>query len=127
MELMILLLGAVVGWGLGTAWATMLAHKTIYMMLREFGITDDQVKALARKKGIKLPSDSDSAEEDPVLTHIEIRIEKIDDQLLAYSIHDNKFLGQGRDREELIASLTANLTNVRITISEDNGSNLIKP
>jgi hypothetical protein len=46
--------------------------------------------------------------------------------LYAYRKDDQQFLGQGTDREGLIASVTKRLQGVRLKISDQDGADLLQ-
>ena len=102
---------------------------TFREIIKDLGITDQQLRKLAEKNGIRVPTENprDSITGEVTVTPIEIRIEEHQGQLYAYRLDNDQFLGQGTDREQLIARLTENLTNVRLIVAEENGAGLIKP
>jgi hypothetical protein len=113
-------LAFVVGWIVGSkitsVWNTMVYKE----LLKDLGVTDQQVKQLAKDSGIEVDDDSDQLEQ------IEIKIEQVGDQLYAYRVDTDQFLGQGQDREALIQRLTQTMNNVRLIVSKEHGSDLIK-
>jgi hypothetical protein len=113
-------LAFVVGWIVGSkitsVWNTMVYKE----LLKDLGVTDQQMKQLAKDSGIEVDDDSDQLEQ------IEIKIEQVGDQLYAYRVDTDQFLGQGQDREALIQRLTQTMNNVRLIVSKEHGSDLIK-
>jgi len=96
-------------------------------ILRDLGVTEQQLRKLARDNDIDLTTENpQNAAEEPTLTPMEIKIEEVQGMLYAYRLDNNQFLGQGVDRDQLIDRLKENLTNVRLIISEDNGSRLLQ-
>ena len=97
-------------------------------ILRDLGVTESQLRRLAEKNDIKIPTENprDSITGEITVTPIEIKIEQVGDVLYAYRLDNDKFLGQGTDREALIQRLTENLTNVRLIVAEEHGAGLIK-
>ena len=97
-------------------------------ILRDLGVTESQLRRLAEKNDIKIPTENprDSITGEITVTPIEIKIEQVGDVLYAYRLDNDQFLGQGTDREALIQRLTENLTNVRLIIAEEHGAGLIK-
>lgn len=96
-------------------------------ILKDLGVTDQQLKKLAEKNGIDLPEKlTEEPEETATLTPIEIRIEQHQGVLYAYRLDNEQFLGQGTDREALINRLKDNLTNVRLIIAEEHGADLLQ-
>jgi hypothetical protein len=110
------------GWRLATIW-----YQTVFKkILDDLGVTDQQLRKLTNN----LAGDETETEVDGEtikLKIMEIKIEEHQGTLYAYKLEDDKFLGQGQSREDLLESLKANLTNVKLIISEENGSGYIKP
>jgi hypothetical protein len=112
-----------IGWKVNEAWM-LLSFRTI---LQELKVSNDQLQKIARDKGIQLTETEPDTDSDPGqnLPELEVRLEKIGDQIFAYSLKDDLFLGQGTDRDSLVQRLTENLTNVRVTIAKEHGADLI--
>jgi hypothetical protein len=119
------LIAAGLGWWAGSAWTAMVLRGGFHKILKELGVTDQQLKKLARDHGMGVEEAKSSIDE-PELTSVEIKLEQHQGVIYAYRIDDDQFLGQGSDREELIESLKKNLTNVRLIIAEEHGAKLIK-
>lgn len=60
------------------------------------------------------------------LAVVEVRLEQHQGLLLAYRKDTGQFLGQGVDREGLVARLTENLTPCRVVIAEEDGADLLQ-
>jgi hypothetical protein len=97
-------------------------------ILRDLGVTDQQLRTLAEKNDIQLPEIKPD-EEDPNsdLPILEVRVEQHPEGLFAYRKQDDFFLAQGKDREGLMAALVNNLTNVRVIVHKEDGADLINP
>ena len=97
-------------------------------ILRDLGVTEQQLRRLAEKNDIKIPTENprDSITGEVTVTPIEIKIEEQQGMLYAYRLDNDQFLGQGTDREALIQRLTENLTNVRLIVAEEHGAGFIK-
>jgi len=91
-------------------------------VLEELGVTDQQLRALAEREGIRVPAPEEAK---PDLAIVEIRIEKMGEMLFAYRLDNDQFLGQGADKDKLIESLKHNLTNVRVIIAKEDGADYI--
>lgn len=91
-------------------------------ILKELGITEQQMRELARKNGII----REDPPEDSELPELEVKIEQHQGILFAFRKDTDQFLGQGTDREQLIESLKANLTNVRVIIAQEDGAELLQ-
>ena len=95
-------------------------------ILKDLGITEQQLRALADKNDIQLP-EIKSDDEKSQLPVLEVRVEQTDLGLFAYRKRDSLFLARGADREELMKNLVNNLTNVRVVIAKEDGAELINP
>ena len=118
---LIALLAFIVGFRIAEALHQMAFRK----IMEELGIKESQLRDLARKNGLKLEDEPDP-KADPELELIEVKLEQHQGQIYAFRTDTDQFLGQGTDRESLIAALKQRLNNVRLVISEENGANLIK-
>lgn len=90
-------------------------------ILEELKITNEHLLRVAQKQGLVLPETPPRSD----LPELEVRLEKIGNEIYAYSVEGDRFLGQGRDRDTLIQRLTENLSDVRVIISAEHGSELI--
>ncbi len=96
-------------------------------ILRDLGVTEQQLRKLARNNDIDLPTENPrDSEGEPTLTPMEIKIEEVQGMLYAYRLDNNQFLGQGVDRDQLIDRLKENLTNVRLIIAKEDGADLLQ-
>jgi hypothetical protein len=93
-------------------------------LLSDLGISDQQLKAVADKHGMPLDIEPDA--EEPEMDELEIRIEQHQGTLYAFRVEDDRFMGQGVDRDALIARIAEDVNDVRLIIREENGAALIK-
>lgn len=123
-----LIIAFIIGCWLGSAVSRAWMALSFREILRDLGVTDQQLRKLAAKNDIHVPTENprDSITGEVTLTPIEIRIEEVEGTLYAYRLDNSQFLGQGPDREQLIKRLTENLTNVRLIVAEEHGAGLIK-
>ena len=110
-----------IGMKLASVWQTIILKE----LLKDLGITDQQLRELAKKHGANL-ADSDEDSDELVLTEMEIRIEQHAGQLYAYRVEDNFFIGQGTDRESLIKRIAEDVADVKLIIRDENGASLLK-
>ena len=116
--ILVFALGAVIGWRINDSMT-----RTVWLeILKDLGVTDQQLKELARKKG--LPVDDSAADSEPELASIPVKIEQHQGQLYAFRSDNDQFLGQGTDRDALIESIRSKMTNVKLIVSE--GSDLLQ-
>lgn len=122
MDILLIILGSVIiGFVLGKAAADAYNHIAFREILKELGITEQQMRDLAKNNGILVPESAKSE-----LPTLEVRLEKLGDVIYAYRKDNDVFLGQGPDRDALIQRLTENLTNVRVIIAKEDGADLIQ-
>jgi hypothetical protein len=110
-----------IGMKLASVWQTIILKE----LLKDLGITDQQLRELAKKHGANL-ADSDEDSDELVLTEMEIRIEQHAGQLYAYRVEDDFFIGQGTDRESLIKRIAEDVADVKLIIRDENGASLLK-
>ena len=119
--LMITAVSFAVGWFLGSKFTSLWLHTTFREILKDLGVTETQLRAMAEKNGVpasQLPTQT--------LPGVEVKLEQINGVIFAFRKDNDQFLGQGPDREQLIQRLTENLTNVRVIISKEDGADYLK-
>jgi len=124
-EYILILAGFIIGYVVGKAvtnWTNTVAFREL---LKDLNVSNDQLMKVKAKIDKDL-QDSTDASEEVELTAMEIKVEQHQGQLYAFRKDNDQFLGQGRNREELIEHLKKNLTNVRLIISEEDGGKLIQ-
>jgi hypothetical protein len=119
--ILIALVAFVIGWKISN-WISAVAFKEI---LEDLGVSNEKLEQMIREKYSNNNSTDTTVNDGVKLDVMEIKIEEHEGRLYAYRVADNRFLAQGADRESLIESLTQNLTNVRLIVSEDHGSKLL--
>lgn len=111
------------GWFLGSKMTSAWLHLTFREILKDLGVTTDQMRSLARKNGVDFTEPEFEKSSLPVL---EVRIEQHEGILFAFRKDTDQFLAQGPDREALVKRLTENLTNVRVIIDKEDGADYLK-
>jgi len=98
-----------------------LIRTTFSEMMAEAGLTDEKLEQFtehwAREMGEQVPDQRED---------LRARLEKIGDQIYCYNKDTNEFLGQGRDREELIAVLTERVGSVTLLVNTEDGADYLK-
>ena len=89
-----IIVGAFVGWKV----ADWLHLGSLIMILKEFKITEDQIREVLEREG-ELPKDSSKAA--PGKNILSIKVEKHGEQLYAFELETDRFLGQGATSEDL--------------------------
>lgn len=94
-----ILCAVVVGWKLHGIWFKFI----IAPVLKDMGITYEEVLRVAKKNGIDVSKqEAELAEAYPIL---EVRVEKVKDMLYAYRRDDDVFLAQAKNKEDLLERL----------------------
>jgi hypothetical protein len=117
----------IVAFWLGSKLSTIWNRIVFRDVLKDLGVTDKQIQKLAEERGLDYTDPTEEEGAEPELTSVEIKLEQHQGVIYAFRLDDDKFLGQGADREELIESLKKNLRDVRLIIAEEHGARLIKP
>ena len=116
-----------VGWFIGAKVTTYLLGQAFKSILEDLDINADHLKKLAGKYGMKLAKiekDEVTGEEHEV---VEVKIEQHHGELYAFRKADDKFLGQGATREELIERLKHHFSGtITMVVRESDGAELIK-
>lgn len=110
-----------VGWFLGSKFMSLWLHTTFREILKDLGVTETQLRAMAEKAGVpesQLPPQT--------LPVVEVKLEQINGVIFAFRKDNDQFLGQGTDRDQLIDSLKHNLVNVRVIVDQSDGADLLK-
>ena len=127
MEILIaVFIAFLLGWYLGSWVTTQLLALSFRQILQDLGIKNSQLKKLAEDVGADIPDAAVNTVHGEELKPVEITIEQHQGVLYAYRKDDQQFLGQGTDREGLIASVTKRLQGVRLKISDQDGADLLQ-
>jgi len=124
-EYILIFVGFIIGYIAGKAVANWTNTMAFRELLKDLGVSDAQLQKVKARIDRNL-QDATGAPEEVELTPMEIKIEQHQGQLYAFRKDNDQFLGQGKNREELIEHLKKNLTNVRLIISEEDGGKLIQ-
>ena len=112
-------LGWIIGWRINDALRT----AAIKALLKELGVTDQDLRAAAARNGIILEDAPATAADTTV---VEVRLEQEGNQIYAYRKSDSVFLGQGTDRDSLIERLNQTMRPCRILIDKEDGADLLQ-
>lgn len=119
--ILIFILGMIIGWRA----AEFIGQQVLHGLLDELGITEQQLRDLAKKKGLDLPEEITSHSEDD-LVDVSVTLEEHNGVLYAYREDTQEFLGQGHDRDSLIDHISKRMNNVKLIITQANGSELLQ-
>ena len=116
--LILVALAFYIGWKLSE-----FLHTTAMMVvMKELGVSEEDLRRLAKKNNIHLSEPAAADRE--ALEEIHIKLEQHQGQIYAFRTDNDGFLGQGADRESLIATLGQRMNNVRLIVDE--GGEFIK-
>jgi hypothetical protein len=113
------------GWYLGSKITTHLLALSFRQILQDLGVTNEQLRKLARDVNVELP-DTAAHTADDGLTPVEITLEQHQGVLYAYRKDTQQFLGQGTDQQGLIDSIARRMDNVRLIIDSNDGADLLQ-
>ena len=99
-------------------------HKTVLAdLLERAGVTPEKLEQMMKDLQKEVDGDEAADQEFP---NLEITIEQHSNTLYAFRKDNNQFLGQGKDREELIKMISEKVSNVTLVIAEADGAQLVK-
>lgn len=117
----------IVAFWLGSKLSTIWNRIVFREVLKDLGVTDRQIQKLAQDRGLDYTDPEEDVSAEPELASMEVKLEQHHDMIYAFRLDNDQFLGQGKDREQLIESLKKNLRDVRLIIAEEHGARLIAP
>ena len=112
-----------IGWILGWKINDVLRTAAIKALLKELGVTDQDLRAAAARNGIEISAAPDTAADETV---VEVKLEQHGGQIYAYRKSDDTFLAQGTDRDSLIDRLNQTMKPCRILIDKEDGADLLQ-
>jgi hypothetical protein len=118
---------AVVAFWLGWKFNEKIMFITFAKMMKEAGITNRELDKFVAHFAPKLREEGLLSEEeaDQHMEQIEVKLEQHGTAIYAFRKDNDQFLGQGTDKESLIARLAETMRNVRLVISQEDGGALI--
>jgi hypothetical protein len=109
------------GWKI-SSWVSALSFREI---LKELKVSDQQLEKLIGRYGLSSKEESSEPKaRDP--EEITIKVEQHQGVLYAFRIENDEFLGQGKTRDELVEGMAKRFKNVRFTVPENAGAELLK-
>jgi hypothetical protein len=115
-----------IGWALGARVTRTILQRVFSEILADLNIGPDNLRSLADKYGMPMTKveQDDNGEDHEV---VEVKIEEHQGCLYAFRKDNDKFLGQGATREELIERLKEEFSGtVKMIVREVDGADLIK-
>ncbi len=110
-------LGFYLGWKVNDIFIRM----TFSKMLKDAGVDSKDLDKFVEYWRPKM-----EGEETQELPYVEIRLEQHNETFYAYRKDTEEFLGQGRDKEELINTIKARFKNGRFILHKDDGGELLQ-
>ena len=114
------------GWIMGGAAKEIFMRLVFRDILKDLGVTEQQLRNLARAQKINLDPQLPAAATAPEIPVVEIKIEQHQGQLYAYRIDNGRFLGQGADRESLTRSIAESYKGIHFVVPDGQGKELVK-
>jgi hypothetical protein len=113
------IVGTVIGFAVGWRICNRFHENMLSEILESAGVTADQLEAAILKIQQDEPEDA--------MPSVEVRIEQHGAALYAFRVDTDQFLGQGIDRDELIARIIElNKTSFKMVVSQENGADLLQ-
>lgn len=95
-------------------------RQTFEEMIRQAGLSDKDVEKFINHWAPIMETDEAKVSEANEIT-LEITLEKQGDMLYAYRKSDCKFLGQGRNQDELVQALSKDWPGVTLLLKKEDG------
>jgi hypothetical protein len=114
------------GWYIGSKITAHFLAFSFRQILDDLGVTNDQLRKLARDADLDIPDVNASTESGDTLTPLEIVLEQHQGVLYAYRKDTKQFLGQGTDQTTLVDSISKRMTDVRLIIDSQDGADLLR-
>jgi hypothetical protein len=119
-----LIITFIIGWILGWRINDALRTTAIRHLLKELGVTEQDLRAAAARNGIQIADAPDAAAADEAV--VDVKLEQVGTEIFAYRKSDNQFLGQGQDSQTLIERLNQNLTPCKVVVAKEDGADLLQ-
>lgn len=100
----------------------LMAH-VVRNMMDDAGITTKQLEKFSDHWKAQLGQEEDHS---VTLEIVEVKIERVNDQLFAFHLDSNEFIAQGKTKEDLLAAIELRMTNVKLAISPEHGAEFVK-
>lgn len=115
-----------VGWMLGSKVTRTILERVFSEILKDLSIGPDNLKPLADKYNMKMTKVEKDNETNEELEVVEVKIEEHHGALYAFRKDNDKFLGQGANRDELIERMRHEFSGtVKMVVSKEDGADYI--
>jgi len=95
---------------------------TFAKMIEQAGLSDQDLNKFINHWGPQF--EEEMATEDDTVT-LDITLEKQGDMIYAYRKDNSKFIGQGRDKDELVQVLSKDFPGVTLQVRKEDGGTLL--
>ena len=115
------LVGILIGWS---------ASKKVHLdgfrqLLKALKVTEeDLLRAMIKIQSKEWQLDDHEGSTDS--TVVDVKLEQVGTQIVAYRKSDDQFLAQGSDADSLIERLNQNLTPCRVVVAQEDGADLLQ-
>lgn len=111
-----------VGFWLGHKVATVMHILSFKKILEELGVKRSDMLRLAHRNGLDLPEEQQPK---PQAEIVDVKLEQHGSEIYAFRKDNDQFLGQGADRDALIARLNQTMRPCIVNVSKEDGADLI--
>ena len=98
-------------------------HTTIFKdILMKLKVSEEDMKSMLKDLQQELPEEHEDA-----MPRMEVKVEKVNEQLYVYKLDTMEFLCQGANREAVLAKLAERFhSDFKIVLSEEHGAQYLK-
>lgn len=114
-----ILLAVIIGIWIGKTVTNTINHWTFREILKDLKVTEQDLRNLRLNKLSEFEAEPDRPE-------VEITVEQHQGQLYAYRRDSGEFLGQGTDRDSLVARIAEKHKGIVFRVPKDSGADLLK-
>lgn len=126
-HIILAIIGFAIGWSIGAVVTRNILQRVFGEILKDLKIGPENLKPLAEKYNMKMTKIEKDEETEEEMEVVEVKIEEHHGSLYAFRKDNDKFLGQGNNREELIERLRYEFSGtVKMVVNKDDGADLIK-
>ena len=111
---LISLIAFYIGWKINEIWMA----RSFAEILKDLGVSPDRVHRLALDNGVEVATDKEA---------IELKIDSVEGQFLAYEVKDNRFITQATTGEQLLAQIIEHYpAGTKINVDKAQGGDIIQ-
>ena len=114
--------GVILGGAVGYRVADHIHKSIIPDLLRRAGVTPEKLEQVLRD----LQKEINQEEPTKDSTEICIKVEQHGEQLYVYRKDNDEFLGQGKNKDEILKILQSKFQNVKFSVTKEDGADLLQ-